>query len=116
MRKVYEDQDMTMVGFYQSLLEDEGIETLVKNEYAQLAMGEIPFTQVYPELWVSDDSRYQDAVELIQKVRGSRLEKSSVEPEEYPRSEMAGMTFKMGAIVVAVFLLVLAYSHLSSLL
>lgn len=45
-------------------VEDEGIETLVKNQYAQLAAGEVLFQQVYPELGVTEESNYDRVVEL----------------------------------------------------
>ena len=37
------------------LLKQDGIEVRVLNQYALGAMGEIPFTHTYPELWVVND-------------------------------------------------------------
>lgn len=37
------------------LLQQEGIEVRVLNQYARGAMGEIPFTHAYPELWLLDE-------------------------------------------------------------
>lgn len=113
MRKVYEDQDMTMLGYYQSLLEEAEIETSVKNEYAQLAAGEIPFTQVYPELWISDDSKYEKAVALIRAVRDSATENHDAERVVYKDSQMMRSVLRIGAMCIFVFLALVVYSFLS---
>ncbi len=99
MRKVYEDQDMTMVGYYQTVLEEDCISTSVKNEYAQLATGEIPFTQVYPELWVTEDSDYERAVELIRKLRDEQPEEEYT-PVSYKRSKGMQLVMWSGTLIV----------------
>jgi hypothetical protein len=47
------------------LLEGEGIACLVRNEELFAAMGEIPFIDLYPELWVVDDDVYPRARMLL---------------------------------------------------
>ena len=42
-----------------------GIEARVLNEHAQGGMGEIPFTQVYPEIWIMQESDSVQAREII---------------------------------------------------
>ncbi|MGJ8671481.1 DUF2007 domain-containing protein [Rubritalea sp.] len=103
MRKVYEDQDMTMVGYYRTVLEEDGIQTLVKNEYAQLAAGEVPFTQVYPELWVSNDEDYDTAFSLIKKLRdeGDDGEETVV---NYKRSGGMQAVMWLGTFIVVAML------------
>lgn len=131
MRKVYEDQDMTMVGYYQSLLEGEGIKTMVKNEYASLATGEIPFTQVYPELWVSDDADYESSVELIRSLRdspvveeqGEQQQDQEVEHEQevkrpisYQRSPGVQLVLWFGTLFIILMLLYAANLIIQALL
>jgi len=53
MEKVYENPDFPMVGHFQSILESEGIATELRNEGGSSLAGEVPFTQVFPELWVT---------------------------------------------------------------
>ena len=65
MRKIYEHADYAVIRYYQSILEDEGILTLVKNVGAAMGTGEIPFTEVYPELWVMNDSDYDRAEAML---------------------------------------------------
>jgi hypothetical protein len=47
------------------LLEGEGIACLLRNEELFAAMGEIPFVELYPELWVVDDEVYPRARVLL---------------------------------------------------
>jgi hypothetical protein len=65
MRKIYEHIDHSRVGLYQSILESAGIRTHLKNVGASIGMGEIPFTQLFPELWVVEDSDYDHAIAIL---------------------------------------------------
>lgn len=48
------------------LLEGEGIACLIRNEELFAAMGEIPFVECFPELWVVDDEVYPRAMLLVE--------------------------------------------------
>lgn len=48
------------------LLEGEGIACLLRNEELFAAMGEIPFIECLPELWVVDDEVYPRARVLLE--------------------------------------------------
>ncbi len=65
MIKVFEDFELARVGQFQSVLEAAGIRTLLKNQYMNSAMGEIPFVELLPELWILDDRDLARARELI---------------------------------------------------
>jgi len=47
------------------------IESKIFNENAQGAVGEIPFTQAYPEIWLVDEIDLPHAQEVILKYEGS---------------------------------------------
>ena len=66
MIKVFEDFDLSRVGQFKSVLEAAGISTLLKNQYMSSVMGEIPFVEVMPELWILEDGDQERAQELIQ--------------------------------------------------
>ncbi len=69
MIKVFEDFDFTLVGRMQSLLESEGIETFMKNEFGSSVIGELPFVEVVPQLYVvheRDLARARNLIELDQ--------------------------------------------------
>ena len=68
MRKIFESIDFTRVGHYQSILESKGIQTLVKNLAASSIMGDVPFTEVFPELWVVHDEDYDNAMQILGEI------------------------------------------------
>ncbi len=53
-KKLLTSADRTEIGFYQGVLESEGIQCLVKNEFLAGAMGELPVNETWPELWVEE--------------------------------------------------------------
>lgn len=101
-----------MLGYYQSLLEEAEIKTLVKNEYSQLAMGEIPFTQVYPELWVIDSEDYERALGLIRAVRDSLEETTDASKVVYKGSQMMKSIVRIGLMCLFLITALFIYSFL----
>lgn len=75
--KVYEDFDFSRVGQMQSLLESHGIRTFLRNQYGSSVMGEVPFLEVMPQLFVLDDRDAPRARELLRTDR----------PEKKPRPD-----------------------------
>ena len=65
MRKVYASQLAPMVGHLRNVLESHGITCMVKNEYLAGAAGELPPTECWPELWVMEDAKYDEAVAIV---------------------------------------------------
>lgn len=55
------------------LLGQAGIEALVFNENAQSALGEIPFAQASPELWVALDGDLNRARDVVQAFRSAPI-------------------------------------------
>lgn len=58
--------DRAEAGLLKELLEREGIACLVRNEQLFAALGEIPFLECYPELWVVDDEVWPRARLLLE--------------------------------------------------
>jgi hypothetical protein len=52
-------------GLLKELLEREGVACLIRNEQLFSALGEIPFLECIPELWVVDDEIWPRARRLI---------------------------------------------------
>jgi hypothetical protein len=65
MIKVFESFDFSRVGRVQSLLESNGIPTFVKNQFASSVMGEVPFVEVCPQLFILNRDDLADAQQLI---------------------------------------------------
>jgi rubrerythrin len=66
MIKVYESFNISQVGQAQSLLNAEGIETFLRNEFASSVMGEVPFVEVCPQLFILNAAEEERARELLQ--------------------------------------------------
>lgn len=66
MIKVYENFDFSRVGQMQSLLESHGIGTFIRNQYGSSVMGEVPFVEVVPQLYVLRERDVERAIELLQ--------------------------------------------------
>ena len=65
MIKVFESFDFSRVGQMQSLLESHGIRTFIRNQYGSSVMGEVPFVEVVPQLFVLRESDVGRAVGLL---------------------------------------------------
>jgi len=57
--------EQPIAGMFKELLAGEGIECLIRNERLSTAMGEIPFVECFPELWVLDEETYPRAKLLL---------------------------------------------------
>ncbi|MEM7360691.1 MAG: DUF2007 domain-containing protein [Pseudomonadota bacterium] len=64
MKQVYTNQNIALVGASKSYLEENGIACRIRNEFSSGVMGDMPFADVWPELWVADDN-YTQAKQLI---------------------------------------------------
>ncbi len=62
---VFSPLERAQAGLFRELLEKEGIACLLRNENLFSALGEIPFPECYPELWVIDDEVYPRAKNLL---------------------------------------------------
>ncbi|WP_298607058.1 DUF2007 domain-containing protein [uncultured Thiothrix sp.] len=65
LKKVYTAATPLMPGFIQEVLENAGIPCQQRNYFLNGAMGELPFVETWPSLWV-DEAYEQQALELIQ--------------------------------------------------
>jgi hypothetical protein len=57
--------DHAEAGLLKELLKQEGVVCLIRNEHLFAALGEIPFLECLPELWVVDDDVWPRAKLLL---------------------------------------------------
>lgn len=57
--------DRAQAGLLRELLEREGVSCLIRNEQLFAALGEIPFLECFPELWVVDNDVWPRARMLL---------------------------------------------------
>lgn len=65
MKKVTSSSSIVTINHYKNLLKSEGIDAFLRNEHLGSIVGEIPFLEVWPELWVKNDLDYDRALQLI---------------------------------------------------
>ena len=65
MIKVFESFDFSRVGQMQSLLESHGIKTYIRNQFGSSVMGEVPFVEVVPQLFVLEEKDFLKAQEIL---------------------------------------------------
>ncbi len=65
MKKVTSADSLVTINHYKNVLISEGIPAFLRNEHLGGILGEMPFQEVWPELWVENDLDYDRAVQLI---------------------------------------------------
>lgn len=71
MKRVYTAESLVQVVHVRNVLQAEGIRSELRNERLGGAVGEIPFLEAWPELWV-DELDLERAKELIELELHSR--------------------------------------------
>lgn len=67
MKELFRYRDFTTVSYYNSLLQAEGIPTMLRNEHLHMTgLTEIPITEFYPNICVIHDEDYERAREILQ--------------------------------------------------
>lgn len=65
MKKLYRAATLPDAHILRGLLAQAGIEARVFNENAQGGLGQLPFTEAWPEVWVSEDRDLARAQEIV---------------------------------------------------
>lgn len=65
MKKITSSDSLVTINHYKNLLTTEGIAAFIKNEHLGGILGEMPFQEVWPQLWVENDLDYDRAKQLI---------------------------------------------------
>ncbi|MBN1239281.1 MAG: DUF2007 domain-containing protein [Gammaproteobacteria bacterium] len=71
MKRVHSSESLPEIGHLKNLLEQAGIACVVRNEQLSGGLGEIPFLECLPELWVLDDADLPRARRLIEQQQES---------------------------------------------
>jgi hypothetical protein len=66
MKRVHSNESLAEIGHLRNLLEQSGIACTVKNDQLCGALGEIPFLECMPELWVLSDADTPAALQVIE--------------------------------------------------
>jgi len=66
LRKVHAAESIVEIAHLRNLLEAEGIACVVRNDRLAGIVGEIPFVECWPELWVVENGNYLKAKALVE--------------------------------------------------
>jgi hypothetical protein len=77
MKKLTTHASLITINHFKNLLAAEGIPSEIRNQHLGSIMGDMPFVEVWPELWVKNDLDYDRASQLID---GSAFEESPSQP------------------------------------
>jgi hypothetical protein len=69
VKKVTSADSLITISHFKNLLMSEGISAFIRNEHFGSIMGEVPFEEVWPELWIKNDLDYDRALQLIDSIK-----------------------------------------------
>lgn len=68
MKLIFTQQNSFLVHNARNVIESAGIETVLRNEYASGAAGDLAPLDTWVELWVVNDSDYSKAMKIIESI------------------------------------------------
>jgi hypothetical protein len=69
MKRIATADSLAEIGHLRNVLEQNGIPCIIKNEQLSGALGEVPFLECLPELWVVRDAEVERAERLLAELR-----------------------------------------------
>lgn len=69
MKRIATSESLAEIGHLRNMLEQAGIRCSIRNEQLSGALGEIPFLECLPELWLVDERRVAEAEAIIAAAR-----------------------------------------------
>lgn len=69
MKRIATAESLAEIGHLRNVLEQNGIPCTIKNEQLSGALGEVPFLECLPELWVVNDDDRDRAEQLLTQLR-----------------------------------------------
>ena len=70
-KQVFTDSNLVTVAHYRNVLTAEGIEADIRNANLGSVLGEVPFTEVWPQLWVRHVLDVPRAREIIAELQAA---------------------------------------------
>jgi len=71
MKMLYSNENNFLVNNIKNIIESHDINTFIKNEFSQGAIGEISAIDSWPELWVTDEDDFERAIEILESLHNS---------------------------------------------
>ncbi|MEO0576517.1 MAG: DUF2007 domain-containing protein [Pseudomonadota bacterium] len=74
MKQVFTADNIITVAHFKNVLAADGIESEIRNQNLGSVLGEVPFTEVWPQLWVVNSLFADRARQLIAEAQSQTLE------------------------------------------
>ena len=74
MKRIYSNNNIVMVWHVRNMLEQQGIDVLVKNDKLYSVAGEMPLTECMGEVWVKQPLSYRLAEQLVAEMEAVETE------------------------------------------
>ena len=71
MKRLASHESLAYLGHLRNVLEQADIACLIKNEQLSGGLGEIPFLECLPELWVLRDEQVERALQLLAELQSA---------------------------------------------
>ena len=68
MKKLTSSESIITINHYKNILAAEGIKSEIRNEFLGSIMGEVPFIETWPELWIVNALEFDRAQQIIEEV------------------------------------------------
>ena len=68
MKKLFTHENRMIVYNMKNLLQGEGIETILKNEFSGGGVGDLPAFDIWPEIWIRDEAQFVKAQSILHDV------------------------------------------------
>jgi len=69
MKKLYTHENRMIVYNLKNVLQGEGIDTIVANEFASGGAGDLATFDTWPELWIEDEGKLEQAQAIIENIQ-----------------------------------------------
>ena len=73
MKRLTAHESLAYIGHLKNVLEQSGVACIIRNAQLSGGLGEIPFLECLPELWVVEDSELARAKVLLEEIETLRL-------------------------------------------
>ena len=69
MKRLTSHESLAFLGHLKNLLEQSGVRCVIRNEQLSGGLGEIPFLECLPELWIVSDRQLEQAEALLAELQ-----------------------------------------------
>ncbi|TEW54851.1 DUF2007 domain-containing protein [Psychromonas sp. RZ22] len=72
MKMIYTNENIFITNNLKNILEAQGINTFIKNEFSQGAIGGVSVFDAWPEVWVFDNADFERAQVIANSLQSSK--------------------------------------------